>query len=778
MTIVKKRKLKQPKEPESYLNAIYNRREQLIYLKKKSTRKYIQKKFVPSFFIHTKDKDKFKLNLFDCKTKVKDEGNYQRIYYDPIIDRDELISIFKTHEELGIPILEGDVDPVRRYLIDTEIPISTQFKTLFIDIETHPLSSGFSPEAKRNHRIISFAAIDYQTSKKYYYGVKKSNDREEGILLDKLISLIKQYDVVLAWNGDNYDFFVIRARMQRHKRRFDWRTVHFLDHMMVVKKLLFSGTEFKRSFALDSIGENILGIRKIDTGVSGAELYTLLEKDPELLKKYNIHDVVIMEELEKKRGFIDLWYSICSITRTFPNHRSIYPSYRTDGMLLQLASKEGIRFPTFYRNDEKQQFQKYEGAYVMEPIVGFHTDVQVPDFASLYPSIMISWNMSYETIINENDRYDGSYCRATASGCNFRTDKQGIIPKALITLIEERKKYKKKTKEFEVGSFEYKNMDNLSTAVKVVANSIYGLMGNEGNRYYNRDIARSVTLTGQFLSKYLKGYFDNKGKRTVYGDTDSTFVQCSSEEIKRYIIDLNNNVYPKLLHSFGCPTCEIKLDYDKGFESLLMIKKKNYAGKLSIHKGRKATENTPLEIKGLEIVRSDKIRYVQKIQKEFLNLILESNCDPEMINDLVIEEGRKFFDSNDITPEEIVISKSISKPLDEYKGKVLAVDVARMMEANGQEVFVGMKIPYIVTQSNPVQRGVHVSKYNGNFDRKYYWKNLIFPPLDRIIRARFPDFHFDDMNEPRQLKLDFGCNDPSEKTKSIKKVEGKMIKKR
>ncbi len=320
-------------------------------------------------------------------------------------------------------------------------------------------------------------------------------------------------------------------------------------------------------------------------------------------------------------------------------------------------------------------------------------------------------------------------------------------------------------------------MDNLSTAVKVVANSIYGLLGNEGNRYYNRDIARSVTLTGQYLSKYLTTYFEGESLSCVAGDTDSIFVKCKPNEISKHIDILNKEIYPSLLKSFGCPECRIKLDYDKGFKSLLIVKKKNYAGKLSIHKGREATDDTPLEIKGLEIVRSDKIRYVQKLQKEFLDLILDPDCDPDIINNRVTEEGRKFF-TDDIDVRDITISKSISKPLEEYKGKVLTVDIARRMESKGEEVFVGMKIPHVVTKSNPQQEGVHVNEFTGHFDRTYYWKNLILPPLERIIKPRFPDFQFDDMKEPRQIKLNFNQSDVQEKTKDIKKVESKMIKKK
>jgi DNA polymerase I len=763
-----------------FTNSFYDRREGIIYLKKEngevaSTRTY------PSFFLVKEDRDKFPDDEFG-KDIVDwlDEGKHWRALIDPSVRRERINEMIHICQDENVNILEADVSPVRRWFSDTGALVSQKFRSLFFDFETHPLQIGFDDEAKKRHRIIAWAAYDMD-GKNWCEVANKSSDANEEMLIKKFLNLAKDYDVLLAWNGDNYDFFVLKHRCKYHGMKIDWRQWNMLDYMQVVKKLLMSisDPDLKRSFALDAVGENVLGIKKLKLPVGGGKMHTLLPERASLLEAYVRRDVEIMLGVEQKREFLALHYALCAICRTFPHRGSTYPNELADGMLLRKAVQEDKHFPSRVFKEVNEDYKKYEGAYVLDPIIGFHTDIQVPDFASLYPSIIVSWNMSNETMLHDGVQYPhdvmANHAVATATGVRFRTDFEGMIPMSLRELIAKRNEYKKRSKDLPVESNEYRNVNRLSTAVKVVTNSFYGLLGNEGSRYHNREIARSVTLTGQLLIREMMKYFERKGFTSVAGDTDSVFVQTTVPEMQLMLHDINSNFIPSMLKNFGCRTNTVVMDFDKGFRTLLIVTKKRYAGRLALFKGREAPIDMKPEIKGLEIRRSDWARYTQELQYKYLMLILEVNVDPSDIDNALREDGQIFF-SKELTREELVVNKGISKKPHLYTVKPPHVRIAQWMIDEGMEFFVGMKIPYIVMGHKPNVDAIHADKYTGTCDRHYYWEKQILPSILRLVNARFPNYMFSDFKEPRQGQFDFSnqakrTTKKSKKTKTMKQVK-------
>jgi DNA polymerase elongation subunit (family B) len=770
-----------------FVVSLYDRRDGIIYLKRPdgemvSTRAY------PSFFVHKTHLEKFPDDEFERLILDRiPEGDYVRFVTDPSIRREKMTELINICDDEEVPLLEADVSPVRRWFSDTGALVSQKFRCLFFDLETHPLQIGFDDESKKLHRIISFAAYDDE-GKSWFHAAEKSSDEEEIKVIKKLLKIAQDYDVLLAWNGDDYDFFVLRARCKLHKIKVDWRQWNLLDHMRVIKKVLMSipDPSFKRSFALDKVGENVLGMRKFKLPVPPGKMHRLLtgHKDisrtegRRLLEEYNRRDVEIMLGIEQKREFLALHFALCALCRTFPNRGSIFPNVLADGILLRLAIQENRHFPS-RRFGSYDEDDKYEGAYVMEPEIGFHTDVQVPDFASLYPSIILSWNMSNETKLSDDAELTRDVLRnsafASATGIRFRTDIDGIIPKALRRLISKRNEYKARAKKLPVESEEYKTVGHLSTAVKVATNSFYGLLGNEGSRYYDREIARSVTLTGQYLIREVMKFFERQGYRTIAGDTDSVFVKCDEAEMRTQLEVINHAFIPELLDRFGCREHAITMDFDKGYRTLLIVAKKKYAGKLSLQKGRPAPEDMEPEIKGLETQRSEQIRYVQRLVREFIDLLLNPEADPSEIDRRLRMEGETFFNT-ELDREAITITKGVSKHPSEYRPKTTVVRIAEEMINKGREFFVGMKIPYIVIDHKPNVMGIHADDYTGRCDRVYYWTKQILPPILRMVNARFPGYTFGDFKEPRQSQFDFSSQPRrTRKVRAVAKVRAVKI---
>ena len=191
----------------------------------------------------------------------------------------------------------------------------------------------------------------------------------------------------------------------------------------------------------------------------------------------------------------------------------------------RLAVERGTHFPTAqYRDNESG----YEGAYVMRPAegMGILRNVHVADFASLYPSIIITWNMSLETRkdMPVNGPIAPGHARSPLNGVTFEVERDGILPEALRTMIKMRKVYNDKKSAEPPGTDAWKSYDRISTAYKVAANSFYGVLGTTNSRFYVRAIAESVTKCGRWLIESTISEARRWKLETVYGDTDSVFV--------------------------------------------------------------------------------------------------------------------------------------------------------------------------------------------------------------------------------------------------------------
>lgn len=266
----------------------------------------------------------------------------------------------------------------------------------------------------------------------------------------------------------------------------------------------------------------------------------------------------------------------------------------------------------------------------------------------------------------------------------------------------------------------------------------------------------------------------------VAGDTDSVFVRTNPEKMISSLDEVNRMVIPDILHSSGCRECAVRMEYDKGYKTLLIVTKKRYAGKLSLWKGRKAPDDMKPEVKGLEVQRSDEIKYGQRLQWKYIQMLLDPTIDPVYIERQLKKDGEEFFESIP-TLEDIEIYEGLSKPLSEYKTEPITVQLAKKMMTVGEEFFVGMKIPYVVVEHKPNIKAILSSEYSGKLDKVYYWENKILPMIERLLAARFPGYHFRDFAHPNQFQLDFfGVESEQEKEQSVttKKVaKTKKVKK-
>ncbi len=473
----------------------------------------------------------------------------------------------------------------------------------------------------------------------------------------------------------------------------------------------------------------------------------------------------LMARLERHTGYVALFDTLADVCRVLPNSRGLLPTQQMDGFMLRLAQDRGHRFPTKEYREGEAKPDQFAGAFVMEPTCqGIVNDAHVADFASLYPSIIITWNMSPETkrAIPINGPVPAGHCRSPLTGIGFATDVQGILPAALVTMIAMRKKWSDLAATLPPGTPEAKDAQRRSMAYKVAANSFYGVVGSPYSRYFDRQVAESVTQNGVWLIKRTIFEASERGMDVFYGDTDSFFARgVSQSDFSAFCDWCNAELYPKLLGSVGVNLewNKIKLAYEKAFAILLMVSKKRYAGLFDHYKGTKAKPmpaegeafdkklHSKPEIKGLEYKRGDAAYLARRLQERVIMAAMRGLTNPKTYREIV-DEALAHVMTAELPIEEVQFSKSLSKPLKDYHRKSTTgadvavpphVRVAEAMVKAGKEIGEGARVSYVVTDGSDGIQAISSADYTGvEADRYYLWDNQVYPPTMRVLQAAFP----------------------------------------
>ena len=687
-------------------------------------------------------------------------GDWVRVQMsDPEVRR----ALLKKHPDSpfvkrGIVTYEGDLDPLARAMVDWDVKVQRPRRCYF-DIET---DSRVSFDKKEQMRVLSWVIVDGDTGEVVAEHVlAEETDDSERVCLAAFWKAAQPYDQLLAWNGDGFDFVVMEARTRAMRVPCDARRWLLLDHLALFRKLntaAESGDE-KQSMALQNVAMHFLGEGKDDFNAKHTyEVWASGEEGRARLLKYNRKDARLLWQLEQKTGFVALFDSICEACGVFGDTRGLMPTRQADAFMLRLAKENGAHFPTKRFQESSEQFA---GAYVMEPKgEGILRNVHVADFASLYPSIMLTWNISPDTkgeiwhapVTNPEAKPPSGMCVAPGTNITFSVKDEGLITKALRILLGLRKSWNDKKSAEPPGTPAWKDADRKSTAYKVVANSFYGVIGSPGSRFYDSEVGESVTQNGVWLIKRTIAEAKAIGMDVIYADTDSLFVVGGSEtEFGAFVDKCNKELYPALTSACGCVENHIKLAYEKAFDRVVFSGKKRYAGVFSHYKGKRATKDSKPEIKGFEFKRGDTALLARQMQERVINMLLGGEERHETFRAVLNQLKDKVL-SGELRREEVVLSKSLTKPLKEYVTRAKAdgtpsaepahVQIARILHKRGEEVGVRTRIEFVVVDAAgagmKLLPGADFDPEKTEFDRFYLWENLVYPPTQRFLEAAFP----------------------------------------
>jgi DNA polymerase Pol2 len=383
---------------------------------------------------------------------------------------------------------------------------------------------------------------------------------------------------------------------------------------------------------------------------------------------------------------------------------------------------------------DEREAKGLKGALVLDPMSGLHTNCVVYlDFKSMYPSIFISYNICPTTLLESGEKVD---FMETPTGSRFvkKDVRVGIMPRIVKMLIEERDKVKNKMKASQDDD-EVRLLNAKQEALKVVANSFYGYTGYVRAKLYFLQIANSITGCGRYLIQKTRDTVEGSaGYKVIYGDTDSIMVDAKTKDIgeawgvgKKIEKDVND---------FFNGLIQIKIE--SVFKTLLILTKKRYAG-LSMEKKGDAWKEK-IVMKGIETVRRDWCDLTGETLGSILQIILKDQ-DPkkamEYMKNVVTD-----LEKNRVAIEKLVVTKSVSKALGQYKGVQPHIEVVKKMRKRdaASAPGIGDRVGYVIVQgsqltSERAEDPAYVKSKGLKIDSKYYIENQILPPLERVFDA-------------------------------------------
>ena len=686
------------------------------------------------------------VHLFDDihgYTSFKDEpyayrksrnGKYKSIFGDSL----ERITKFNFRDPT---LFSSDIPVDTRVLIDAygdSDEISINHRRAYIDIEVD--SVGGYPNIEDPIKEVTAIALLDEVKDTYYCfildkdGVVQNENKDNTIILpylneeDLLVAFLKKWDevkptIVSGWNIDGFDFPYLHARLVRvlgeevanalspinicyfnkYKNKMTIAGVNALDYLVLYKK--YSGKNLT-NYRLDTVAKEELKIGKIEYEGS---LNDLMKSDIKKFIEYNLHDIILVKKMNDQLQFIELAMSICHVCHVGYEEFGMSSKFLEGALLTYLRRKKLIapnkklKLDVVDRDDDLADDVGFEGAYVKDPVPGRYDWVCSADINSLYPSVIMSLNISPETKVgiikdwdseklvkksadkiafdNEVYTYEDfgkiivdNNLSVSANGIVYDQSKLGCIPDILKTWFAERVEYKTKMKDASTrkDKEQYVFWKRRQHVQKILLNSLYGVLGLSIFRFYDLDNAAAVTLTGQEIiktsAKYVNGKFNKRCSTkdkdyVVYIDTDSLYLDIKSladhekiEDVKPFAIktigtvsdELNDFYKVMMVRMFNSTDNRIKIAADVVAQSAFWVVKKRYAMR-KVYNMEESKDVDEIEIKGLDVVRSSYPKKFRDFMKGILTDILQGTPN-KIVNAKIVtfKDTMKDFELEDI----------------------------------------------------------------------------------------------------------------------------------
>jgi len=389
--------------------------------------------------------------------------------------------------------------------------------------------------------------------------------------------------------------------------------------------------------------------------------------------------------------------------------------FRVESYLISQAQRFGALIPSRVQ----RPYIPYAGAIVLQPEAGIHRDVAVLDFRSMYPNLMILYNISPDTYVPPERKVSPrDVSVAPGVGHRFMKEPAGFYRLALQNLIDVRQEIRSELEKTSPGSVKYKVLDARQRAVKTVANASYGYAGWVGARWYAKPVAEATAAWGRDVITQSLNLARQAKLKVIYGDTDSLFVENDQKKIEKVV----GQIGAKL---------RLEARPDKVYRSVLFTEaKKKYAG---------LTTRGELDIVGLEAVRGDWTDAAKTVQRTVVDMVLRGKSREEA--ERFVQSYLSDLRAGKIPVEDLVIWKTLSKPVEEYEVNAPHVEAARRLRREGWDLGLGDTVGYVINRGSGklYERAEPYLLTSGrNLDFQYYEENQVWPAASRILEALAP----------------------------------------
>ncbi len=710
-------------------------------------------------------------------------------------------NLIRIAKEAGISLFEADIRPEQRFLIERFVALDVAFLGHYahglscaFEIATQAVSTisnqgqlpifmatrakAVAPQPWIRLRSISldfecsFDGLLYSVA---LYGRDKDNKAYEKVimvgdaqvgapayidwaqdeveLIHRLIAWFADYDpdVIIGWSVVSFDLALLYRRALLHRiplrlgrggALLEWKVDNKFrpETLSLPGRVVLDGIDWLKAafyhferFSLEFVAQALLGEGKAIHDVENRvhEIDSLFANDKQGLAHYNLTDSRLVWDIFEHTQLWDFALVRAELTglelgrvgasvAAF-NHLYLPHLHRAGYVAPAEPASQGIESP---------------GGYVMDSVPGFYQHILVFDFKSLYPSIIRTFLIDpkglieglgndEKTALNELETVPGFL------GARFSRH-QPILPKLIQNLSEQREKAKR-----DVNA-------PLSQAIKIIMNSLYGVLGSQGCVFHDAKLASSITMRGHQIMKQTRTWIEEMGYQVIYGDTDSTFVYLGPEPDlsditalgKQIAAKVNSQWQDKIESEFQLESF-LELQFERHYEQFFMPtlrgsaegSKKRYVGAW-----RNVRGELEVTFKGMEQVRSDWSPLARKVQTELYERMFNQRDISGYLTEVICELQAGKRD------DELIFSKRMRRNLEEYTAKSSPhVKVARQLcESTGKLSFGrrGAQIDYVITVNGPEA----VLNRSSTIDYQYYIDKQITPiaePVFMIMKLNY-----------------------------------------
>ena len=645
----------------------------------------------------------------------------------------------KRYEDVQGFDVYGNTNYVCQYISDTyESDIRfdmDNIRVFAMDIETKT-ENGFPDIKLANEEILLISIKDSKTKQITVFGTKpfvhdrddvvyKTCRDEQQLLKEFIVWWQDNYpDVITGWNTEFFDIPYLVRRIDRElgesmsKKLSPWgylnerktfikgnEEIHYdiqgiahLDYLALYKKFTYQKQE---SYRLDYICQEELGEGKLE--LPGEDFKDSYTNFWQIFVEYNIRDSELVYRLDDKMRLIELCLTMAYNAKI--NYEDVFSQVRMwDAIIYNHLRKKMIAIPAKTGSGKDAQF---EGAYVKDPILGLHKWVASFDLNSLYPHLIMQYNISPETLTEDkipctvekllNQEVDTSYAQRrslslTANGWCYRKDVKGFMPELMEKMYIDRSKFKKQMLKIEQ---EYQNdkskvhllkeisrLNNLQMAMKIALNSAYGAMGNQYFRYFDLRMAEGITTSGQLsirwmankLNAFMNKTLKTDGKDFVIAiDTDSIYLSleqlvesaCAGKTDDQKI-KFMDKICEDVFQPFIDSGYQELADYMNAYSQKMQMKREVLADKgiwtakkryiLNVHNSEGVQYAKPkIKVMGLEMVKSSTPAVIRSKLRDSIEVILKG--DEKVLQEYIIEFRKEF---NNLPVEEIAFPRGVN----------------------------------------------------------------------------------------------------------------------